>query len=388
MKLTAYVPCHNGETTLPEVLQALRAQTRGADQYLLVNDRSTDRSVEIARQSGFEVEHTGPVHFGLAAARNVALEHARGDILACCDADAAPEPNFLAELEGQFARHPDLAGLCGCLQERYAQDSIFDLWRSIHMRQHYGNAEVVDPPILFGCSGAHRTAVLRLLGGWDPRFTAAYDDKDLTLRIRQAGGRTLYAPTCKLWHIKHDTLDSVLKSHWNWNFPPPEFNGDYASPEAWLQRRLREIWDDYGMRRRMDLETPQISLVTCVLPWAMIIRDLHHILGRLGQAIDLNKIVLLAHRILVRYGANPAVAEWIGKWLRDLVTRLPALTGPTTRSEGRLLAEIERAGLISIPDGTYWSAVQSVFTTPISPGHFPADLAGPAQESGDFSRRK
>ena len=55
MKITVYVPCHNGEKTLPEVLEALRSQSRKADQYLFVNDRSSDASVDIARKYSFEV---------------------------------------------------------------------------------------------------------------------------------------------------------------------------------------------------------------------------------------------------------------------------------------------------------------------------------------------
>src|SRR5690242_19852625 len=98
MRITAYIPCHNGEKTLPEVLQALRAQTRPADQYLFIDDRCTDGSAELAREHGFEVHPTGPADFGLAAGRNLALQHAAGDILFGVDADAVAEPQCLAEI--------------------------------------------------------------------------------------------------------------------------------------------------------------------------------------------------------------------------------------------------------------------------------------------------
>ena len=67
MKITAYVPCFNGETTLAEVLEGLRTQTRQADQYLLINDHSTDGSVAIAHRFGFEVADAAEGQSGLGA---------------------------------------------------------------------------------------------------------------------------------------------------------------------------------------------------------------------------------------------------------------------------------------------------------------------------------
>ena len=81
------------------MLEALRTQSRKADQSLLVNDRSTDASVEIAKKHSFEICETTPDQFGLAAGRNVALAHAKGDVLVGCDADVSLAAEAALSLE-------------------------------------------------------------------------------------------------------------------------------------------------------------------------------------------------------------------------------------------------------------------------------------------------
>ena len=55
---------------------------------IVVNDGSTDRSAEIAREYGFRLIDTE--NRGLACARNAGLEAATGEIVAYIDADACP----------------------------------------------------------------------------------------------------------------------------------------------------------------------------------------------------------------------------------------------------------------------------------------------------------
>lgn len=362
MKITVYIPCHNGEKTVPDVMEALRSQGRQADQCLFVNDRSSDASVEIARKYSFEVRETGPDQFGLAAGRNVALAHAQGDILVGCDADAVAEPTFLGEVEMQFARRPDIVGLCGCMNEKYSNETLFDRWRSIHMPQRYGPNEIENPPNLFGSSSAHRTGFLRRLGGWNPKFKTNYEDMDLTQRIHGAGGRTLYAPACQLWHLRRDTLESVLKGYWNWHYPLGDVHGHYDSLDKWRQGRLPWIWHDYRLKRLQDLASPQIAVITCLLPWSIMIRDLHQLYSRRGRAIDLTLLPRMAEQSFIRMGANREVADWLKSWMtKEVIGSLNAFSGPEETWDGQLLQEIELAVLISIPDANYWNAVRSVF---------------------------
>ena len=92
MKLIIQIPCLNEEASLPTTLAALPRSLPGIDKvgWLIVDDGSTDRTVEVARAHG--VDHV--VHFGtnqgLARAFMAGLEgaiRAGADIIVNTDAD-------------------------------------------------------------------------------------------------------------------------------------------------------------------------------------------------------------------------------------------------------------------------------------------------------------
>lgn len=82
------IPCHNAAPWLAATLESARAQSWPHTEIIFVDDGSTDRSVEIARE--FEDENIRILqqpHLGASAARNAALAVARGDFVQFLDAD-------------------------------------------------------------------------------------------------------------------------------------------------------------------------------------------------------------------------------------------------------------------------------------------------------------
>jgi len=91
MKLIIQIPAWNEEGQLPETLAALPSSVEGIDEIevLVIDDGSTDRTAEVARESGAEVLRM-PVHRGLAVAFSTGLHAAleRGaDVIVNTDAD-------------------------------------------------------------------------------------------------------------------------------------------------------------------------------------------------------------------------------------------------------------------------------------------------------------
>jgi glycosyltransferase involved in cell wall biosynthesis len=92
MKLIIQIPCFNEEATLGLTLDELPGALSGIDQIerLIVNDGSTDRTLEIARQRGVEHIVSFPVNLGLARAFLAGIETslaAGADIILNTDAD-------------------------------------------------------------------------------------------------------------------------------------------------------------------------------------------------------------------------------------------------------------------------------------------------------------
>lgn len=103
MKLIIQIPCFNEEKALPEALAALPRQVPGVDrvEWLIVNDGSTDRTVEVARANGVDHIVDLPVNMGLARAFSAGLSRALAegaDIIVNTDADNQYDASGIPDL--------------------------------------------------------------------------------------------------------------------------------------------------------------------------------------------------------------------------------------------------------------------------------------------------
>ncbi|MDQ3556705.1 MAG: glycosyltransferase family 2 protein [Gemmatimonadota bacterium] len=107
MKLLIQIPCRNEEDTLPTTLAQLPRSLPGVGrvEWLIVDDGSTDRTVEVARAAGVDHVVSFPTHQGLARAFAAGLEAcvaAGADIVVNTDADnqyeAACIPDLIAPI--------------------------------------------------------------------------------------------------------------------------------------------------------------------------------------------------------------------------------------------------------------------------------------------------
>jgi glycosyltransferase involved in cell wall biosynthesis len=94
-----FIPAWNEEDNLPAVLDALHAELPDAD-VLVVDDGSTDRTADVARLRGADVQSLGAnlgLRYGIAAGYRYALDH---DYAYCgrVDADGQHPPRELARL--------------------------------------------------------------------------------------------------------------------------------------------------------------------------------------------------------------------------------------------------------------------------------------------------
>jgi len=92
MKLVIQIPCYNEEDTLAIALSALPKQIDGIDkiQVLIIDDGSTDKTIDVAKQNGVENFVIFPNNLGLAKAFSAGLSKAlelKADIIVNTDAD-------------------------------------------------------------------------------------------------------------------------------------------------------------------------------------------------------------------------------------------------------------------------------------------------------------
>lgn len=111
MQISIIIPVYNASRYLRECMDSVLAQTFGDFEVLLVDDGSTDGSGEAcdgyARQDGrIRVFHKE--NGGVSSARNLGLDHARGEWICFADADDWLEPDCLETLMAHASPKVDL----------------------------------------------------------------------------------------------------------------------------------------------------------------------------------------------------------------------------------------------------------------------------------------
>jgi len=94
-RVSVIMPVFNGSATIGEALESLEAQTYRDFEVVVVDDGSTDDTAEICRgRPGLRLIDQG--NRGTAAARNVGIRAARGELIAFLDQDDLWSPGRLA----------------------------------------------------------------------------------------------------------------------------------------------------------------------------------------------------------------------------------------------------------------------------------------------------
>jgi glycosyltransferase involved in cell wall biosynthesis len=112
LRMSVVVPAYDSWETLPRTLEALRPQIDRDDRELiLVESSGTCTAEELERRWPWIRALTPPTRTLPGLARNLAIDHARGVLIAFTDADAIPDSDWLDQLER--AVRPDVDAVAG-----------------------------------------------------------------------------------------------------------------------------------------------------------------------------------------------------------------------------------------------------------------------------------
>lgn len=193
--LSVLLPVRNGEKTLSHALESLARQTFSDFEVILVNDGSTDRTMDLAEtaamaDSRIHVFHRDPA--GIVPALEFARSKARGTFLARMDAD---DGAFAARFEQQMAFMSDnpTVSLSGTGVVYFPREVVrggalrYERWiNSVLTHSDVQKNLFVECPIPHP-TFMIRAHVLDLVGGY--RDQGWPEDYDLVFRLWEGGGR-------------------------------------------------------------------------------------------------------------------------------------------------------------------------------------------------------
>lgn len=101
MKISVVIPAYNEEKFLSKCLEAFANQEEKPEEIIVVDNNSTDKTAEIAKK--FNARVVSEKTQGMTYARNRGFNEATGDVIARCDADTVPPPDWIKKIRLNFS---------------------------------------------------------------------------------------------------------------------------------------------------------------------------------------------------------------------------------------------------------------------------------------------
>jgi glycosyltransferase involved in cell wall biosynthesis len=207
-RLSVVVCSYNAERTMAACLASLEALNYPNYEVIVVNDGSTDRTLEIAERFSY-CRIISQSNKGLSAARNVGAQAATGEIVAYTDSDCVADPDWLTYLVAKMEAAQLMA--CGGPNFPPPEDSLVPAAVAVSPGgpTHVLLSDDVAEHIA-GCNMAFRRDVLLRLGGFDPVYRAAGDDVDICWRLQDAGYTIGFSAAAVVWHFRRNTVKAYF----------------------------------------------------------------------------------------------------------------------------------------------------------------------------------
>lgn len=105
--VSVVIPCYNNGNCVARAIQSALNQTYPPMEVIVVNDGSSDNSEDVITALSSRIVYLRQNNFGPATARNLGVQHARGNLVTFLDADDYWCPGFLAQCCEFLAEHPE-----------------------------------------------------------------------------------------------------------------------------------------------------------------------------------------------------------------------------------------------------------------------------------------
>lgn len=218
MKISILIPCYNEELTIKRCIYSCINQSRPADEIVVVNDSSTDKTVSILKRFGSQIRlvHTIKNTGNKSHVQEYGLKFVTGDVFITTDGDTILEKDFVSIIEKDmrdssvfavagYVRSLKYNWITSCRAIDYAISQNID-----KLAQHYLNFIFVIP----GAAGAFRTEIFRnkILFTHD----TLTEDLDFTYRLHKMGYKIKYNRKAICYTQDPSTLKSYVNQMRRW----------------------------------------------------------------------------------------------------------------------------------------------------------------------------
>lgn len=252
MKFSIVIPLYNGADFIEATLDTVLAQTHSDYEIILVNDNSPDNVGDIVKKyislhQNIKFIYLEQENRGLGGARNTAIRHASGEVIAILDQDDSWYPNKLERIAGIYNYRPEAGIICHSQVVR-KNGKIIGIFhplaytKDIYRELLFYNNRLSTSAVTF------KKEIIDDVGYFteDKNNFHFVEDYDLWLRMAKKGYRFYFSDEILGEYNRHGAnfstqLEIMFKSELN------------VLQKHYQQLTHNTFWDDYLMQRRMAL---------------------------------------------------------------------------------------------------------------------------------------
>jgi len=197
-RLSLVIPTHNRALLIGDTLDSALGQSLPFAEIIVVDDGSTDNTLEVLAPYAGRVQVIQIVKGGVQRARNMGVAAAKGDYIVLCDSDDLLEKDYVSTISAWLTEHPDCDAVYanfvtfndrGTQADKFSQApaGFFDGAQRTGAFLHdipdlYARTVSYQP--LFPSGSLVRKSLYEHIGGYDPRFFGVgSEDWEFTLRL-------------------------------------------------------------------------------------------------------------------------------------------------------------------------------------------------------------
>ena len=223
MKVTIVIPNYNGKHFMEPCLSSLSEQTYKNFHILVVDNASSDGSIEYMEENYPDIELIKlQKNFGFSKAVNIGIQHSRTPYVILLNNDTTVDTRYVEEMVKAIEKSPKIFSVSSKMIQMYHPeliDSAGDLYTLLGWGVCRGCGRPVSnyqkyDEIFTACAGAaiYRRSVFDEIGYFDQNHFAYLEDIDIGYRARIYGYYNMYCPTALVYHVGSGTSGSKYNS--------------------------------------------------------------------------------------------------------------------------------------------------------------------------------
>ncbi len=212
--VSVIIPVKNGGEKLEACLRSIQRSYYKNIEVFVVDDHSTDNSMQIAKNFNFTVLQSSEGD-GANQARNFGAKNAQGEILIFLDSDVEVRSDTIQTIV-ETLETGNVDAVVGVYSAQHRNENIVSQYKNLWIRFSY----LKSPPAidwLFGAVSGIKRDAFEKIGGFNVELLAhkGHDDIELGKRFAQANLNIALNVDVEVEHLKHYTLCSFIKNEFH-----------------------------------------------------------------------------------------------------------------------------------------------------------------------------